>query len=58
MRWGGWYAYDERCPEWPYCTGHMGPTPEQHEAERVAAAKRVAVKRAVRMLLRAIRASA
>jgi len=52
MRSGGWYATDEKCPEWPCCTGHPGPTPEEREAERRDAELRVRIKRAIRMAIR------
>lgn len=44
----GAYEANTRCYEWPLCTGHAGPTPEQQRAERAAAAERVRVKRAIR----------
>jgi len=42
------FRYYTRCPMWPFCDGHAGPTPEQREAERLAAAERVQIKRAIR----------
>lgn len=41
------------CPEWPWCTGHPGPSPESRAEDRAAAEARVRVKRALRMALRA-----